>query len=111
MDTPTRREVRSDALRRELRPLLNSVERDHVHVTVKRYDDDTAVIVPVDWYQRAVAALGAIDARWNDAIDWLLNSRHCGDPDIQAAFWGIAEGNCTRKNVEEWVAIGKGLEY
>jgi PHD/YefM family antitoxin component YafN of YafNO toxin-antitoxin module len=59
MDTPTRREVRSDALRRELRPLLNSVERDHAHVTIKRYDEDTAVIVPVGWYQRATDVLAA----------------------------------------------------
>jgi prevent-host-death family protein len=51
------------------------------------------------------------DKNWNEAVDWLINSRHCGDPDIQAAFWGIAEGNCTRKNVEEWVSEGHGVEY
>lgn len=51
------------------------------------------------------------DQTWNEAIDWLLNSRHCADPGIQAAFWGIAEGKCTRKNVEEWVAGGAGQEF
>jgi antitoxin (DNA-binding transcriptional repressor) of toxin-antitoxin stability system len=50
------------------------------------------------------------DPQWNDAVDWLLNSRHCGDPCIQAAFWGLAEGKCTRENVEEWVANGGGTE-
>lgn len=62
MDTTTRREARSDELRRNLRPLLNAVEREHVHVTIKRYDEETAVIVPVDWYKRAVEALGESDA-------------------------------------------------
>lgn len=67
MNTPTCREVRSDALRRELRPLLNSVERDHVHVMVKRYDDDTAVIVPVDWYWNVLAIKRGIHAATHDA--------------------------------------------
>lgn len=37
---------------------------------------------------------------WNDAIDWLLNSNHCGDPDIQTAFWGITDGRCTREDAD-----------
>ena len=58
-DTETRWEVRSEELRRNLRPLLNSVEREQAHVTVKRYEERTAVIVPVAWYERARAALKA----------------------------------------------------
>ena len=58
MDTPTHQEVRSDDLRRRLRSLLNGVEREYVHVTIKRYDEPVAVLVPVDWYQQATAALG-----------------------------------------------------
>lgn len=56
MDT-TRREVRSDELRRNLRPLLNSVERERAHVIIKRYEEPTAVLVPVEWYERAKVAL------------------------------------------------------
>lgn len=62
MDTTTRREARSDELRRNLRPLLNAVEREHAHVTIKRYDEDTAVIVPVDWYKQAEDVLAAYAA-------------------------------------------------
>jgi hypothetical protein len=29
---------------------------------------------------------------WNAAVDWLINSRHTGDPTIQDAFWGIVDG-------------------
>jgi hypothetical protein len=67
MDTPIRREVRSDALRRNLRPLLNAVEREHEHVLIKRYDDDTAVIVPVHWYRIATAICGAVHTVTRDA--------------------------------------------
>ncbi|MGW4425772.1 hypothetical protein [Streptosporangium sp. NPDC004631] len=34
-------------------------------------------------------------AQWNKAIDWLLNSRHTADEDIQAALWALADGRCT----------------
>lgn len=40
------------------------------------------------------------EERWNDAIDWLLNSRHCADPDIQRAFWGLADGHLTREQAD-----------
>lgn len=29
---------------------------------------------------------------YDAAMDWLLNSRHTADPDIQDAFWGIVDG-------------------
>lgn len=46
-------------------------------------------------------AVNPAERRWNDAVDWLLNSRHCGgDPDIQDMFWGIAEGACGRAEAE-----------
>jgi hypothetical protein len=41
-----------------------------------------------------------IEARWDDAIDWLLNSRHTADPDIQHAFWGIVDGKLTRDQAD-----------
>lgn len=59
MDTTPQREVRSDELRRNLRPLLNAVEREHAHVTIKRYDEPVAVLVPVSWYETASARMEA----------------------------------------------------
>jgi hypothetical protein len=40
---------------------------------------------------------------WNEAVDWLLNSRHTADPDIQSAFWGLAEGRFTREQADTGV--------
>lgn len=37
----------------------------------------------------------AADKRWDDAIDWLLNSRHTADPDIQNPFWAHVDGEIT----------------
>jgi hypothetical protein len=34
----------------------------------------------------------ATNKRWNEAIDWLLNSRHTADPDIQGPFWAYVDG-------------------
>jgi hypothetical protein len=48
----------------------------------------------------AVKAKVKADVGWNEAIDWLLNSRHTADPDIQSAFWGMAEGRFTRKQAD-----------
>jgi prevent-host-death family protein len=33
------------------------------HVIITRWGDDTAVLVPVDWYERAREALGEPEAR------------------------------------------------
>jgi hypothetical protein len=49
-ETFTRWEVRSEELRRSLRDLLDSVEREAAHVTIKRYDRPVSVIVPKAWY-------------------------------------------------------------
>jgi hypothetical protein len=43
------------------------------------------------------------DKSWNDAVDWLLNSRHTTDPDIQTAFWGLVDGKLTRDQAEDGV--------
>jgi prevent-host-death family protein len=50
--------VHSDEARRGFRSLLNSVEHDGEHVTVLRYNTPAAVIVPVDWYEQALAEIG-----------------------------------------------------
>lgn len=35
------------------------------------------------------------DRNFDIAVDWLLNSRHTADPDIQDLFWGITDGYVT----------------
>lgn|GEM_PF-1899500 len=40
------------------------------------------------------------EKRWNDAIDWLLNSRHTADPDIQGPFWAHVDGKITREELD-----------
>ena len=52
------KQVRSDDVRRKLRGLLNAIERDGEHVEVLRYDTPVAVLVPVEWHEKAVTALG-----------------------------------------------------
>lgn len=50
------------------------------------------------------------DKGWNDAVDWLLNSAHCGDPEIQAAFWLLADGGCTRDEASKgFMADGRNI--
>lgn len=44
------------------------------------------------------------DERWNDAIDWLLNSRHTADPDIQGPFWAYVDGLITRSELDHFSA-------
>lgn len=60
----------------------------------------------VEWLLAEVDRLRAKVAEeknWNDAIDWLLNSRHTGDSDIQTAFWGMTEGKLTRDQADAGV--------
>lgn len=47
----------SDEVRRMWREVLNEVEHQDVHVTVQRYATPAAVIVPVGWYEAALAAI------------------------------------------------------
>jgi prevent-host-death family protein len=51
------RQVHSDEARRKLRDLLNAVEHDDAHVTILRYDTPAAVMVSVEWYKQARAAI------------------------------------------------------
>lgn len=51
----------------------------------------------------AVKAKADSDRLWNEAIDWLLNSRHTADPEIQSAFWGMVEGRFTREQADTGV--------
>lgn len=53
-----RERVGSDEARRRFRELLNAVEHNGEHVTVLRYQTPAAVIVPVEWYERAEAEMG-----------------------------------------------------
>ena len=39
--------------------------------------------------------------RWNNAIDWLLNSRHTADPDIQGPFWKHVDGEISLEELRE----------
>lgn len=50
-------QVRSEEIRRRLRPLLNAVEVVGEHVTILRYDKPTAVLVPIAWYEQACEKL------------------------------------------------------
>jgi prevent-host-death family protein len=47
--------VAADDVRRRFRELLNEVEHQGAHLTVTRYGETAAVIVPYDWYQEARA--------------------------------------------------------
>ncbi len=52
------KQVTSDEARRNLRELINAVERDDAHVTITRYGEPAAVIVSTEWHEMAKAALG-----------------------------------------------------
>lgn len=42
------------------------------------------------------------EARWNDAIDWLLDSPYTGDPEIQGRFWALVDGRTIRDEVDSY---------
>jgi len=50
------RQIKSDEARRSFRNILNEVERGGF-VEILRYEEPTAVMVPVSWFARAKAAL------------------------------------------------------
>jgi antitoxin (DNA-binding transcriptional repressor) of toxin-antitoxin stability system len=52
------REVQSDEARKNWRGLLNEVEHRGEHIILLRYTTPSAVLVPVGWYERALATLG-----------------------------------------------------
>lgn len=43
----------------------------------------------------------AEDKNWNEAIDWLLNSRHTADPDIQGPFWDYVDGKISLEELRK----------
>jgi PHD/YefM family antitoxin component YafN of YafNO toxin-antitoxin module len=53
------KQLLSEEARRNFGALLGEVQYQGVHVTVMRYKTPAAVIVPPDWYARAVEALAA----------------------------------------------------
>ena len=53
------REVLAAEARRDFSALLDDVEHHDTHVKVQRYTTVAAVMVPPDWYARAVQALAA----------------------------------------------------
>jgi hypothetical protein len=54
--------------------------------------------------RRSKAAIEA-DRRYDNAVDWLLNSRHTGDPAIQAAFWLLVDGQITEDEADQGVTV------
>jgi prevent-host-death family protein len=58
MNPDTDRWVRSDEARSKFRDLLDEVAHDDAHIFVLRYDKPAAVIVPVEWYEQVLAAIG-----------------------------------------------------
>lgn len=57
------KQVTSDEARRNLRELINAVERDDAHVIITRYGEPAAVIVSTEWHEMAKAALGETEPR------------------------------------------------
>lgn len=53
---PAKQQVKSDEARKHFRELLSSVERGEF-VEIQRYSTPTAVMVPVDWFERAAALM------------------------------------------------------
>ena len=53
------RQVRTEEARRNFRELLNEVEHQGAHIAITRYDSPSAMLVPMEWYDRAVEALAA----------------------------------------------------
>lgn len=70
---------------------------------VERLRKSNALIDRLHAELDAVKAKADNDRPWNEAIDWLLNSRHTADPDIQSAFWGMVEGRFTREQADNGV--------
>lgn len=54
-----------------------------------------------DATQAAAIAVSVLAAPgFDNAVDWLLNSRHTADPDIQNQFWALSDGLITDDEVE-----------
>lgn len=65
------------------------------------YDPDVlALIRAAETMHAKLYGPGSDTSDWDTAVDWLLNSRHTADPDIQTEFWAIADGLATCDEVE-----------
>lgn len=53
----TMKHIGSDEARRKFSEYLDQVERDSEHVEIMRHYRPAAIWVPVEWYERAKAAL------------------------------------------------------
>jgi prevent-host-death family protein len=60
MDNDLITTIQSNEARIKLRAVLNSVMQGE-HVTITRYNTVEAVVVPMDWYERAVGMIAADD--------------------------------------------------
>ena len=52
------REYQAATARLKMREILTAVERGE-HVAIKRYETQTAIVVPPEWFEKAKAALAA----------------------------------------------------
>lgn len=52
----------SEAARKDWRRILNKVDRGE-HVTITRYGEPVAAVVPIDWHDKAEAALKAGESK------------------------------------------------
>lgn len=106
------RRGRLDAVRETVLPI--SEVRDHLgdridaahyrgEVTVVTKKGATrAVIVPHGWYQRSKNPDQGDTAGFDEAVDWLLNSRWVDQGAIDV-FWRISEGEITREQADDLV--------
>lgn len=58
-----RREYTADEARSGFSYLIGTVVHAAAHITITRYGQPSAVIVPVEWHERAKAALAQGEAR------------------------------------------------
>jgi prevent-host-death family protein len=54
---PEIKPVLSDDARKRFREILNDVEHNGAHYEIRRYQTPAAMLVPVDWFERAQSAL------------------------------------------------------
>ncbi len=100
----------------KLAPELLTVER------IRNLYADPARRLAADWGQMfghiqvllsvvdELHAKAAADRPWNEAVDWLINSPYCGEPEAQDPFWALADGLCTRDEASRgYMADGRTI--
>jgi antitoxin (DNA-binding transcriptional repressor) of toxin-antitoxin stability system len=63
------KEYRSDEARRAFREILNEVEHQGEHVEILRYYTPAAMLVPMEWYEKALWAIGVVENNAEGASD------------------------------------------